>query len=374
MFFSRRLSARRGFTLVELLVVIAIIGILVALLLPAVQKAREAARRMQCSNNMKQLGLAALNFESANRHFPTAGDCGSSFWSGPQRFQAQYGFENASWMYQILPQMEEQALFDRREVVGLRGMRSARISAYNCPSRGDRFAIDPANVVDYDGDGSPDGDGTLSLGDYCGAMASWMGPAHNGNRWLPRGSEYAWDGGYQWDRKLPPNPNEERRVWLGIISKGGHANEAAGRAEGEDIHEFKSIRFKDIKDGSSKTLMLAEKAVYQADYVITRDSQAWDLEGYFQGSNRSSMRHAGSAPSGIAAGKGLQWPRGDGEDRSVERRSGGFPEWSFGSAHTGVFNAVYGDGSVRSINFDIVTSLLNVICVRSDGLIADEDE
>jgi prepilin-type N-terminal cleavage/methylation domain-containing protein/prepilin-type processing-associated H-X9-DG protein len=81
MFFRERPRANRGFTLVELLVVIAIIGVLIGLLLPAVQSAREAARRMSCSNNLRQFGLAVLNYESSQRHLPSIGKQASSQWA-----------------------------------------------------------------------------------------------------------------------------------------------------------------------------------------------------------------------------------------------------------------------------------------------------
>src|SRR6478609_9647373 len=93
-----------GFTLVELLVVIAIIGVLVALLLPAVQAARESARRMQCTNQMKQLGLALHNFHDTNKIFPAALD---ELTTSP----STGNLWKASWVPHILPYIEQQALF-----------------------------------------------------------------------------------------------------------------------------------------------------------------------------------------------------------------------------------------------------------------------
>lgn len=112
-----RRSRRRAFTLVELLVVIAVIGVLVAMLLPAVQQAREAARRIQCTSNIKQLGVALLNYEDAHKALPAAGKFADpeqavyfaySYW----RIDLQSG-TNHSWVVSLLPYMEEQPLYDQ---------------------------------------------------------------------------------------------------------------------------------------------------------------------------------------------------------------------------------------------------------------------
>ncbi len=102
-------AQRRAFTLVELLMVIAIIGILVALLIPAINAAREAARRSQCQNNLRQIGVAVLNHESAVKHFPTGG------WGQKFVGDADRGFNEQQpgpWCYTILPFLEEQAIFE----------------------------------------------------------------------------------------------------------------------------------------------------------------------------------------------------------------------------------------------------------------------
>jgi len=132
---------RRGFTLVELLVVIAIIGILVALLLPAVQAAREAARRMQCGNNLKQIALGIHNYESSYKKFPSMQSGTGTIVAGRQRF-AMGGF------YQTLPYCEQSSLYDRLQVLDLEpwngnALYLTRVPYLECPS--DVGQQDPSN-------------------------------------------------------------------------------------------------------------------------------------------------------------------------------------------------------------------------------------
>ena len=139
---SRRRSRSDAFTLVELLVVIAIIGILVALLLPAVQQAREAGRRTQCLNNLKQVGLAVILHEDAKKNYPNGRESSLQ--------------ESVSWAFRILPYIEEQAMFDAHDFskrvddpANSLSMRTP-VSSYFCPSR-----RAPTNERNFDNNGEP---------------------------------------------------------------------------------------------------------------------------------------------------------------------------------------------------------------------------
>ncbi len=130
--FGQRVQQRSAFTLVELLVVIAIIGILVALLLPAIQSARESARRSQCMNNLKQIGVAYQNYHDAYRRFPFTGDNGPSDCCAPDPGQ----IHRYSWPFHILPYVEQQALYDFGLVTANYGTLQKTVTAtYYCPTR-----------------------------------------------------------------------------------------------------------------------------------------------------------------------------------------------------------------------------------------------
>jgi prepilin-type N-terminal cleavage/methylation domain-containing protein len=155
-----------GFTLIELLVVIAIIAILIGLLLPAVQKVREAAARAKCQNNLKQMGLGLHNYHDTYQHFPSAGtnNMGYNGWQSygtttvsgtPAGYNSAY---SGSWMFQILPFIEQGPVYNSTNF-GL--IASALIPIYFCPSRRSPTLL-PGNYGgnDYFGNGQGDANGT----------------------------------------------------------------------------------------------------------------------------------------------------------------------------------------------------------------------
>jgi prepilin-type N-terminal cleavage/methylation domain-containing protein len=241
-----RLASRRenqiGFTLVELLVVIAIIGILVALLLPAIQAAREAARRSQCQNNLKQMGLAILNFESSRKELPpgnikdnigksTAGD----YYSG--------------WSHQLMPYSEDQALralyvedvaitavapANDPKVIKAKQFRETHVPLFQCPS-------DQPSEVIVPGSGPPGG-------------AMFRTSSYRGNAGRT-------DGYVTWDlwEDMPSQgqtlPSGAHRGWRGpLYARLGKLPPTAVRPP----YELQPCLLKHITDGTSKTLLIGE--------------------------------------------------------------------------------------------------------------------
>lgn len=335
----------RGFTLVELLVVIAIIGILIGMLLPAVQQVREAARRTTCLNNLRQLALAALNHESAHMHFPTAGGQSNAFWDTGEELRPVHGHQNLGWIYQILPFMEQNTLYDQRGVDGYLGgvtpLIETNIETLACPTRGPRFV----NMGSY----------PIAVADYAGVMGSWNEPDWNG---------------FTWQHYMDPAPNETTAVWTGIIAKGGHYEINADRT-----FSFPKIGFGAITDGSSNTIMLMEKAVNQQNYEMTnlRDGVWiwWEIWGQYSGADWGTMRMI--APPNSVDGTTGPNPEvfllPDTSDRAGWQflSSTMTQELGFGSPHPQLTNAVFGDGSTRGVNNNVDIYVLNAAGDRSDG-------
>jgi prepilin-type N-terminal cleavage/methylation domain-containing protein len=359
-----RKATERGFTLVELLVVIAIIGVLVALLLPAIQAARESARRSQCLNNLRQLGVACNLFENSKKVFPTAGGAVQQFQGLTQEWsKSRFGYENAGWMYQILPYIEQQNLFDRRVGDGTQtnsgffrtGLTETRVPTYQCPSRTDRICVD----------------GTIlyNLGDYAGVMASHNSIGPNGEAWP----------GFAWEVGLPPAQDEAGLTWTGILAKGGHVNTAA---DPDQIWVFPPVGAKSVEDGLSNTILLAEKSVEAEYWTAIKGTGAsasqyrhphWELYGYYVGADWPHMRQFGALVPGAANARGEVPVRGDNQARPKTDPTRPFEEQGFGSAHPGIICAVFGDASTRSISQDADLIMLDRMGKRADQTIVSQD-
>ena len=265
-----RLSSRRGFTLVELLVVIAIIGILIALLLPAVQAAREAARRMQCTNNLKQIGLGLHNYHDIHKCLPPG-----AVWYLNNR-------PEWAWGTFILPFIEEKPLYDALQINDFRPREFAQtdlatftelvqtpLGAYICPSG----KSDPLNTIRS---GAVD----VATSNYPGNGGTGIWPVTTPAGW--RGRSYTYSG-----TGPPAGVNHMQKNDEGNGVFYGSGDRTNGNSS---INNQRVTKFRDITDGLSNTFMAGERderckaavwvGVGRLDGRVTRDIGLSAVLGY----------------------------------------------------------------------------------------------
>ncbi|GAA4470732.1 DUF1559 domain-containing protein [Novipirellula rosea] len=257
-----RAARRRGFTLVELLVVIAIIGVLVGLLLPAVQAAREAARRMSCSNNMKQLGLAIHNYHSAFNGMPVngGGTDNTAGSSTTQNGNAGNG-RRISWLIPILPYIEQQSLWEQIS----NPMDSDGDGTINYPAMGPRawdrnYTPWMTNVGSYRCPSDP-GTGAPAMGrtNYACCYGDGMHFADVGPLNASNGFYYE-DGG---------RANHVNQSLRGAFVFRWTVNGIRGLGEGRSRGP---MQFRDITDGLSNTIIMGEIATHVDPKRVSTDA------------------------------------------------------------------------------------------------------
>jgi prepilin-type N-terminal cleavage/methylation domain-containing protein len=382
---------RVGFTLIELLVVIAIIGVLIALLLPAVQKVREAANRTKCANNLKQIGLAVHNFHDTYGVFPNTG----GWWATGPAYDASGSplgskYQTAGWLYQILPFVEQDNLYKLIDVypwdatpqtavnidyfnqpmkstgwtltgpkggffsdhgvtdpLGVSGAaRSIPIALYYCPSRRAPGLYNKNN----------------SMNDYM-AVAPASVPMHRNSAGQysedVHGLVYGWAGSNYSDT--------DYGLHHGVI---GIGNRWAG--------ELTRHTFASVKDGTSNTMMVGEG--WKQTNAL--GSSGGDDTGPLEGTDEDIIRTTatGTDPAFVSVQGDPQGPilSNPTKDAPVDTINGwSTVSWSaqfgFGSAHPAGINAVFADGSVHNIKYGIDPDVFNALGNMDDGTTLHSD-
>jgi len=324
------MSHRRvGFTLIELLVVIAIIAILISLLVPAVQQAREAARRTQCKNNLKQIGLALLNYESSFGVFPPGYVAGSAFIDGQTDTSPGW-----SWVSMILPQFDQEPLQSTMnfslpvQAAANAGAIQANLPAFLCPS--DQISVS-----------------TFPVGDGLAGTLAIAAPA-----------SYAASVG-----------DDATDVAMGL------ANNGIGNGV---FYRNSSVRMSAIIDGASQTIFVMERA-----WGISQGTWCGAIaNGVIQ---RGPFNPNPGSPNGTSPAPNLVLLHGN-VLNAVADTDGGLDDSS--SFHPGGAHALFGDGSVRflksvpsnagvnpdgSTKYSAMSLVLQALCTRAGKEVAGGD-
>lgn len=314
--YNHSLRPRNGFTLVELLVVIAIIGILIALLLPAIQAAREAARRTECQNHLKQIGLAVQNYHDAQKTFPM----------GRNRTD-QFG---VSWAFRLLPAIEEQpvyASFDKSKPVfdnaNAHAMRTP-IAVYACPSR-----RSPAADRDFDNNDEPPYVlGAAALGDYAG------------------------NAGIELRTGMLPGGDD-------LLSPDAVNTSVAG-----PIFTGSQVSARRVTDGLSKTLAIGERHIPPANPNTPVERQE-----RFQG---DTAFLAGDAPETIFRGTRYGLASGPGDNSLSPEDNQQHSIEKFGGPHPSIVMFNFLDGHVASLSTSIDIDALKGLATIAGGEVINE--
>lgn len=308
-----------GFTIIELLVVIAVIALLVALLLPAIQQAREAARRTQCRNHLRQLALAVHNYENSFRYLPINryGDYSfSSTWNG--------AYENSrswSWLATILPYIDESVLWELADIPNVELQNSnylrAQVNVFHCPSdflSGNGTRREQSNY--------------LRNNPYVGTT-NYKGV---------QGANFGWG---QW-----VNPPTD-----------GHGIDPWDDGDGMlfAMNWVRPVRFQDVRDGLSSTLMIGEDVYEEGDPGANRFGLGFAWAHSVEACANAAM------PINAKQADGTPCPIGDYTCRS-----------GFKSRHPGGAHFAMGDGSVHFLRDNMALGLYRAMATRNGGEIVEQ--